>query len=331
MNIHELCVRFPTQLQKLIPICLAALLLAGCGTPTTALALIPVAGGALAGSNFEIEEYALVEQSIDNPTHAGFQTRVPDSIRARREGPAFFEPENVILVPNQALAAFGFRLAQNPNPPFGAYALYAGDTLVQADIARFWPVSIKKDGSTAQDFLFAFETLTGEHRMASMAGIQDWPVQGQATETSSPPVYLKGSLAYAAVDSDGLSVIAGSDLLYTGAAGTPRNFYTWGSDHWALELDGRVILDGQDLNELHHYEEVFQWALIDNQPFYFYTRSGLTHLNYAGRDLPYTYDLVVHAGEGEGALFNPTVTEQVVWFYALRDGLWYYVEGRVKE
>jgi len=42
--------------------------------------------------------------------------------------------------------------------------------------------------------------------------------------------------------------------------------------------------------------------------------------------LPYQYDEVVHYDCCEAAAFNVAGNERMVWFHALRDGIWYYVE-----
>ena len=45
-----------------------------------------------------------------------------------------------------------------------------------------------------------------------------------------------------------------------------------------------------------------------------------------GEALPYQYDEVVHYDCCEAAAFNVAGNERMVWFHALRDGIWYYVE-----
>jgi hypothetical protein len=298
------------------------IVLSGCAALPSAPGFVPDTGR---DEPIQLKEYALVEQSIDNPTHAGFQARVPEIVAGRRAGWFFAQAEQAIAAPNEALAGFGYRLAANPSPPFSGYALYQGDALVQPDIARFWPVTIHNG---EDDFLLAFETLAGERLYASLAGVQRWP----GASSSLPPVYLGDQVAYASLEGSQVSVMAGPGLLYTGpAAAGPRNLTTWG-DHWALELDGQVIVDGQDFNQQRGYDEVFHWQAIGGAPFFFYVKDSLVYLNYAGRDLPYYYDQVIHDQPGELAMYNPGSAGDLVWFYALRDGLWYYVEaGKIGE
>ena len=49
-------------------------------------------------------------------------------------------------------------------------------------------------------------------------------------------------------------------------------------------------------------------------------------ISYDGEVLPVNYDEVIHYRCCEPAAFNVGGSEQMVWFYARRDGAWYYVE-----
>lgn len=322
---------------------MALLLMSGCSAQPSALLLLPVTG---ASEDFQVREYPIVEQSTDSPTHASFQQRVQTAVAGQQAGWQFPGQQEVIDAPNRALLPFGYYLDHNPTPPFSGYALYQNEYLIQRDIARFWPVSLKEQRSTGEktdgNFLLAFETINGEKLVASLDGIRPWPAQSQTSQESAvrtPPVYFGDQVAFAETVGSEVSVYAGSGVLYTaslpvgGSAVSYSNLHTWGQSttgdqsHWVLEFDGHVIVDGQDFNQTNNYNEVFSWQVVGGKPFFFFTRDGLTHLNYAGRDLLYTYDQVIHGGSGEAALYNPGSSDQLVWFYALRDGLWYYVEA----
>lgn len=306
----------------------------GCATPPSAYTLLPVTGKPGA---FQVHEYAIVEQSIDNPNHAEFQQRVQAIVSASQSGWHFPGQENSLEGPNRTLAPFGFHLTPNPTPPFSAYALYRDNVLVQRDIIHFWPVSTH-EGSDGNNFMLAFQTMKGDKLVASLDGIRPWPktANGADPNAATPPVFYGDQIAFAETNHDEITVYAGLGKLYSGAApqsvktGTPAHtsdLHTWGKDHWALELAGDVIVDGVDLNANKNYQQVFNWQLINNQPFYFFTRGDIIRMNYAGEALPYTYDQVIHDQTGQTAMFNPGSNDQIVWFYALRDGLWYYVEA----
>ncbi len=313
-------------------VCLTAV---GCAVPASARALIPATGAQQAV--VQVHEYALIEQSADNPDHASFQKRVPAAVMANRTGWNFQSPAADLKASNQALAPFGFHLALNPSPPFSGFALYKKDALVARDIAHFWPVSVKNGSSSSisqaeRDFLLPFVTLSGSRLVASTSGIHPW--LGQDTQ----PVFNGDQIAYADTYDSQASLIAGPNGLYNGSTSSsaaqktapdpsnpPSDLHTWGK-HWALVTNGQATLDGQDLNKALGYASVFDWQIIAGQPCYFYTRSGITHINFAGQDLPYTYDQIVHGNPGDLSIFNPGSNGHILWFYALRDGLWYYVE-----
>ncbi len=311
--------------------------LSGCAAPPSALTLLPVTGSAPV---FQVHEYAIAEQSKDNPTHLEFQQRVQAAVTAQQAGWHFPGPQDLVKSPNAALAPFHYRLAINPTPPFSAYALYHNNQLVQRDIAHFWPISLKS-GANGADFLLAFETLDGQKLVASQDGIHNWIDVGNNPTGSisrTPPVFYGDQIAYAETSSTGaINVYSGGGLLYSGSTqpgSQARDLYTWADtqtsgaarQHWALQMDGRVIMDGKDLNQANGSSEIFGWQLINGQPFYFYAKNGSYHLKYAGRDLPFSYDQIVHGNTGPIAIYNPGSTDNIVWFYALRDGLWYYVE-----
>lgn len=313
---------------------LALTTLYGCAAPPSALFLLPVTG---TSNTFQVHEYAIAEQSKDNPNHLEFQQRVQAEVTAQQAGWHFPSPQDAIKGPNEILNAFGYALETNPSPPFSGYALYHENHLIQRDIANFWPVSIS-NGMEERNFLFSFETMNGEKLVANADGIHPWPNNtGNTTrqpESRTPPVYLGNQVAYAESAGGEVSVYAGSGLLYSANAGMGKqaqSLQSWtdasGSQHWGLEVDRHLVIDGIDLNQTHGYDAIFNWQLIDGQPFYFYQKNGAVHLNYAGQDLPYNYDQIVHENTGELTIYNPGSTDHIIWFYALRDGLWYYVEA----
>jgi hypothetical protein len=313
----------PTPHRVLITVLvlICAALAAGCSSRTSASfdGLIPLTGSN--GTTFVVQEYPLVEQSSDNPTHPLFIEHVPETGFARRMA----QPETAVQIPNTTLARFGFRLAVNPAASYRTFALYHGERLVQADILHFWPVTLNAAGD---DFLLPFETLTGLRQVASSSGLKDWP--GSGLQKTTPPVFIGDRLAYAAVSDSQISVQAGGQVLYTRpdplATTMPGRLSTW-DEHWALEVDGRVIIDGQDLNASLGSERIILWHILRGQPFFLFLKDGLTRISYAGQTLPYTYDAIVAGDTPETAIFSPGLSEDHVWFFALRDGLWYYVEA----
>lgn len=280
----------------------------------------------------------LVEQSKDNPTHLSFQERVPAAVAAQRSGWSFRKTDGDLAAYNQALEPFGFRLENSAAAPFSSYVLYHQDVPIQDEIGHLWPVSVQEAAyNGGQDFMLPFVTLSGEKLVASIHGVQPWPGQVKSGSDASAPV------AYAETHDGRLSVYAGPSLLYDAPAPSgidvsagkgAHDVLTWtaqtgkdaGQQHWGFQSEDRAVIDGKDLKQAGGYDEVFGLQVIADQPLYFFTRKGITQLHYGDHDLPYIYDQVVHDSTGELAVYNPGSTGRVVWFYALRDGLWYYVE-----
>jgi hypothetical protein len=295
----------------------------GCAGPSALL--LPVTG---APGQMQVQEYALVEESVDSPTHVTFQQRVPAAVAARRAGWHFPGLEDAVQGQNKLLAPFGYHLEANPTPPFSGFALYYNNGLLYRDIRQFWPVSLKDNGD---DFLLPFQTMNGDKLVASSAGVKPWPGEGGKTVASAAPVYYGDQVAYAEISGSEINVYAGPSKLYsapTTSASAPASgsLQSWGKNHWGLEVDGHLIVDGVDLNQADGYSEVLFFQVLNGQPLYFYTRGDQTFLNYAGHNLAYSYDKVIHNDQGSLSIFNPGSDGRVAWFYALRDGLWYYVE-----
>jgi hypothetical protein len=107
--------------------------------------------------------------------------------------------------------------------------------------------------------------------------------------------------------------------------------------HWYLEVAdaqgiGQVIEDGVSLSERGGYEETFGFQLLDGRPFYFAQRGGQIGVVYDGQEVlsaqtvPAGYHYIPHYGCCSATEMNPIQAENVVAFFARREGLWYYVE-----
>ncbi len=105
--------------------------------------------------------------------------------------------------------------------------------------------------------------------------------------------------------------------------------------HWVVEVAvgtptgmplGGIIVDGELLNVTYGYEEAFGFQTMAGRPFYFFQRNGRVGAVYDGQEIALDYDLVHHYYCCSGAAFNPEPAENMVSFFAERDGVWYYVE-----
>ncbi len=114
-----------------------------------------------------------------------------------------------------------------------------------------------------------------------------------------PPIYCNGEIlllldlvdpkndrAQALVVMDSQQV---EKFRYIGAIGNVENFQCW-RDQWVIDLRGFVIQDGQILNQVYDYEEIFGWHLIKDQPFFFFRKGPRLGIQYGSLALPVYYD-----------------------------------------
>jgi formylglycine-generating enzyme required for sulfatase activity len=92
---------------------------------------------------------------------------------------------------------------------------------------------------------------------------------------------------------------------------------------------GRVVVDGQDLNQLCGYEQTFNLRLLDGRPFFFLQREGKIDISYDGLTFETGYDEIPHYLCCVTGSLNPQSTQNMVWFFALRGEQDYYVEALV--
>ena len=114
-------------------------------------------------------------------------------------------------------------------------------------------------------------------------------------------------------------------------------------DHWFIEVIrqaedpsraltwGEIFQDGQSLNARYGYAESFGFQLMHGKPFYFFERDGRIGAVYDGKEIPLGYERVLHYGCCSVGVLNPIKYENMVSFFALRDGTWFYVEIGVFE
>jgi hypothetical protein len=153
-----------------------------------------------------------------------------------------------------------------------------------------------------------------------------------------PPVVANGETVTLHVDwrHRQLTVSSGGKAVYATTApwswvdDPVKTFLSW-REHWVLEANEQVIVDGQSLNQVLDYDSVFYWRLIQDRPFFFFCDGDTYGVSYDGQVLPYRYDDIVHYMCCEPAIFNAAGNETMVWFHALRDGMCYYVEMGVYE
>lgn len=282
---------------------------------------------AFALGNLTVEEYPVVSKDLDTPNHFEFNQRILPAVLERRKIWRGQIAERRVEAANQALARFGYRLQPTDEPPRRRHDLYRGDTLVQANISTVWPISVAASGS---DFALLIEDERGRSLLVSRDGAQPWDA---AQHGFIAPVLVGDDLVSieASANRQDWLVRRGRQVVYTvqgkpiSAANPLKGLWSW-NGHWVLEVDGQVIIDGKSLNEELGYEEIFAWQLLAGQPFYFFRKGGRIGVSYAGQTLAPRYDDVIHDKCCEPAAFNVAGNGTMVWGYALRNGIWNYIE-----
>lgn len=114
--------------------------------------------------------------------------------------------------------------------------------------------------------------------------------------------------------------------LYSPGGGPVRDLWTW-QDHWILEVEAIVIMDGVIQNQSLGYEEMFNWHLVDEHPFYFFRQKDTFGMAYDGQTLPLHYDQIIHGFLCcDPARYSIWTAPIGAMFYAQRDGVWWFVE-----
>jgi len=133
-----------------------------------------------------------------------------------------------------------------------------------------------------------------------------------------------GSSMYASVQKDGTEVYRYNMLMHAGSS--PLHYLGNWDGQWVLEANSMLIVDGKIVNQDWGYDEIFGAQLLNEKPLYFFVQDGETRAAYDGQVLPVAYNDVFHGMCCEPGVFNVAGNSQMVWFYALRAGVWHYVE-----
>ena len=275
-----------------------------------------------------VEDYPIVTQEADAPDHLEYMQRLSAAVLNKRQTRREPSPARLVESANKALTAFGYRLEPASLEPVPTYQLHRDDTVIRKGITRFWPVTVNEK---TDDFVLPIEIQHRNVEIVQCGKVQAWD---PGPEVRPPPVYYGNELI--ATYQEGWQTVRvkrGDEVLYTvqiepQVDNPVKGLWVW-NGHWVLEVDSQLIIDGQNLDQELGYDEIFGWTLLDGNPFYFFAQDGHIGLSYAGETLPFAYEKVVHNQCCEPAAFNPRHNEDMVWFHALKNGTWYYVEAGI--
>jgi len=93
-----------------------------------------------------------------------------------------------------------------------------------------------------------------------------------------------------------------------------------------FDSDFHVVFNGQDLNELKGYDQCLAPVYCQGYLYYLFEKDGKWGWSFNGKDRADVWDRIdCHFGDGSLGFGNP----HNFGFYALRDGMWYKVGGKI--
>jgi hypothetical protein len=291
-------------------------------------------------SQLVIRQAPIVAAVVDGPGHFEYDDRLGDKILDRIKALRDRSAERAMAQTNAALAPFDYRLESRFDADWNRifYDLYRkgeAEPLLPG-LSPLWEVPLSASvNASGTDFALLVENAPNTrppYLLVNSGEVQRW----DSGESWARPGYVGDDLAGVTRTGDvsfTYQVELGARVVYTGTAALYgaymplRSFTTWG-DHWVLEVDDHLIMDGQDIGQTLGYDAAFGFARIGGQPFYFFEQNGLVGISYGEQVLPDLYEEVFHNRCCEAAIHNVEAGPEAVWFHALREGVWYWVEAR---
>jgi hypothetical protein len=282
------------------------------------------------------EEYALLPASEDAPTHMEFRSRIPPEVFARRMDQRDRTAQQAVQENNALLAPFDCRLGlQKADDGSDRFDLSCGGEQVMADLRMVYPASVYRDEQGSGDFAMLIEDGDAKLWFARQAGVEAWDA---TLHRYTRPVLAEGGRLITVergpdsgtvfdlvlVKADGETIFSYQPVA-SPVAEPVKGLWGW-QGGWVLEVNGTLIVNGENINGKEGYGEIFNWTLIDGKPLFFFERGSQVGIAYDGSILPLAYAQVIHYQCCEPAMFNIGSSSDMVWFYALRDATWYYVE-----
>jgi hypothetical protein len=294
-----------------------------------------------------ITEYPLVNAGCEPAAHYdGFQTRV-QALGLDLWGRHGVDLARQVEEDNQALEPFGYRLVPRQVPiPVGSGSkqttvadLYHEDKLIASNLNQIGPVSVKSDGT---DFILwmqdTYKSLPAmEVRRDSFKALNYWEDGFNTAWVGSDVIEYEYDMVnhlYGAGIPTRAYLYRNGDVFFTmaipriGAGSRLIDPLTSWDGHWILEMSNVVFEDGQILNQALGYSEIFNWHLVNNEPFYFYRKGNSYAISYGGQTLPGSYDDILHGNLCcSYGVYNIDSLSMGAWFYARKGDTWYLVSA----
>ena len=248
--------------------------------------------------------------------------------------------EDQLETTNQHLSLFGYQLKLEKLSDWTiVYSLLKDDEIILTNIQWFWhmPVSINE---SMNNFVLSVSHQNIEDRTTCLI-VSDEKIEEMDNNTYSgcwySPFYIGDQLVTLNLENEprlDLVIDGNTVQSYTinqyGPAFYPSPLWlSKFNEQWILELNNKVIINGEMLNLTLGYDEIFNWRILNGKPFYFYRDEGKVYISYDQQTLPISFDYVEHyyrsccmTNAGQYNIYN---TPNSVSFLAERDGYWYVV------
>jgi hypothetical protein len=264
----------------------------------------------------------------------GFQTRVT-GLGIDRSAIQERSAKTRLEIANRALASFGCQIVANPSGEQGFDLLKGTDAIVKG-FTIFSTVSVNPAGD---DFILWVQDFDSrvpptEIRAAGVRSLPYW-YEGFNTvwagddlvsfEYSEDKLFPVGAPAQVDISSNGRKIQTLS-IPQMGPAGSPvHGLWSW-QGHWVLDVAGVLFQDGEMQNPLLGYEEIFDWHLVNGQPFFLARQGKSFGIIYDGQALPLRYDDIIHGDLCcDPARYTIQNSPNGSLFYARKDGVWFLV------
>mgnify|MGYP001198384307 CR=1 FL=1 len=297
-------------------------------------------------SYFFLKEYALPpEYQGEDPSKEIFLGFVPPE--ALPTPSSIHQPYSPVTVEsvNQTLAKYGYELRQVDNAYL--YDLYQNGVRVLQNIYQLPEINLFQTDD-GEKLIFFAHALTDPKQSPYTEGnlvsylIQDEKISVWEKVTLNPmypgwePILVEDKPLFLGLG-DGVTLqvwntqheLQFSFVTYFGTHVPIKKFQGWGN-HWVLEVSNFVAQDGEILNEKYKFEEVFNWSLISEKPFYFFRKGPQVGFSHGGQFFSTYYHEVIHGYCCGLALNDPMLNDNTLRFFGKRDGTWYYVVLEIK-
>ena len=280
--------------------------------------------------NVTVKEYILTAGS--NPYGEMLISSLPEEAKPSwaRGTPTPSDHKDSIELPTEnILESFGYEM-KYPDGVTGYGQLFRDGRLLFDPVWKTF--SYKFD--TGTETIYAVEVVLeygkDEAYLILNDAIHQWSYSHQ--DPGFPPIIYQGEVLWIRADKEWDHVqIINSDqevkfsfAIYSEPMYSTRNFLIW-NGHWVWVLRDFVIVDGEILNEVLGFQEIFYWRLINGKPAYFFRKDGRAGFSFDGKIYPLEYqNIAVYMCCGY-SVNNPSIENNSARFFAERDGVWYYV------